>query len=58
MAAGLWADREDLPDFSRLRKEVDTIERNNMAMERWLIDTDILVDNLRGIPQALEFLEM
>ena len=23
LAAGLWADREDLPDFSRLRKEID-----------------------------------
>lgn len=23
VAAGLWADREDLPDFNRLRKEFD-----------------------------------
>lgn len=28
-----------------------------MTKEKWLIDTDVLVDNLRGIPQALIFLE-
>jgi predicted transcriptional regulator len=27
-AAGLWADRSDLPDFTDLRKEFDRLERN------------------------------
>ncbi len=28
-----------------------------MAKAKWLIDTDILVDHLRGVSQALQFLE-
>lgn len=27
-AAGLWADRQDLPDFSSLRKEFNSDEKN------------------------------
>lgn len=27
-AAGLWADRDDLPDFARLRTELDRLNRS------------------------------
>ena len=28
-----------------------------MTNERWLIDTDVIIDHLRGIPDAQDFLE-
>lgn len=28
-----------------------------MTSERWLIDTDVIIDHLRGFPEALQFLE-
>jgi predicted nucleic acid-binding protein len=33
------------------------IDRRTMEKSKWLLDTDILVDYLRGVPQAVKFLQ-
>ncbi len=50
-AAGMWSDRDDLPDFKKLRRMGSELVPVDKGV---IVDTDVMVDYLRGNPAAVK----
>jgi predicted transcriptional regulator len=58
-AAGMRKDRDDLPDFDEIRRSWDrSVWSRRFLPDRLLIDSDVLIDFLRGHPKAKSYIRL